>query len=183
MLNLVNVYDVPSARFWHPLWEVADKGSSDPFKSRLTLTLVIVGQYLYVLRREGFDTNNYLDDLVQEAATALRLHLIELDTGKADGDGKLKYTVHNAVARYLHRNKLNQEIQDSTISPRHDPDLYLDLPEVLDARQIKVLQMVGQGHTETEIANALSTSQSTVSRWLEVIRTRLSAYYREDDNG
>ena len=182
-LNLVRAYDLRPARFRHDLWKLADNTSSDPFIKRLPLTLSIAGQYIAVMRRRASCNDALIDDIVQEAVTALQIHVLEIEAGTANHDGKLKYTVHNAVSRFIKHTFREPDphavLRDNgLIIPS---DFWLDIDIVIpDARQRRVLNLFASGLTQAEIADAMFISQPTVNRELEQIRVQLARYRRGD---
>ena len=181
MLNLVESRDVRPSWFSHQLWDMADKDSIDPFIRRLPLTLTIVGQYVTVMRQRKSCNVALIDDMVQEAVAALQLHVRELQAGVA-GDGKLKYTVHNAIARFLHHTFREPDpyalVGPPSIGLGHD--FRLDLDTIIsDKRQRDIVEMIKQGMTQAEMGFELGVSRVTIHRDIEIIRLRIQSYLRD----
>lgn len=98
---------VKSTPFQSRYWSMADSDSPDRFKSGLTLTLTIVGQYVTVVGA------SHVEDMVQEAVTALALFVrgsgaVILSAGKPEIAERLQIyeyqlaaAVHEALRIYF----------------------------------------------------------------------------------
>ncbi len=180
MLNLVESRDVKSSWFRHDLWTMADKESDDNFICRLPLTLTIVGQYVTVMLQRRNCNPALIDDMVQEAVAALQVHVHEIEAGIAT-DGKLKFTVHNAIARFLHHTFREPDPHDVAGTSCHymKQDLKLDLDIIIrDKRERDVINMLTYGMTQAEIGFELGVTQVTIHRVINDIRVKVEAYLR-----